>query len=72
VEFLLLNETQYDAFLTGHPSDALFPADESHYQEVNVSIPPTFGQPAKYYLVFRNNAGGKAKKFVQADFRIDF
>lgn len=71
VEFLVLSQQQYDDFLNGRPGDALFSADGAHDQDVNFSMPPTFGQPAKYYLVFRNSGGG-GKKMVEADFRVDF
>ena len=71
VEFLLLNEQQYGELIGGHPGDAILSAPSS--QEVATSLPPTFDQPAKYYLVFRNNSGWAAKeKVVRADFRIDF
>ncbi len=43
-----------------------------HCQEVNTYLPPTFAQPARYYLVFRNNSRANGKKLVQADFRVDF
>jgi hypothetical protein len=84
VEFLLLNEKQYADFLTGRPADAVFSADASHDQEVNFSMPPTLSKPVKYFLVFRNasltgekpgsetTADKTAKRFVQADFRLDF
>jgi hypothetical protein len=72
VEFLLLNEQQYADFLSGHPGDALFSADRASAQEINVSMPPTYAQPAKYHLVFRNGTSAGGKKAVQADFRLDF
>ena len=76
IEVLVLNEQQYGDFLSGHPSESAFSAEDAHDQDVNTELPPTFGQPAKYHLVFRNNsrnnAHAKGKKFVQADFRIDF
>jgi hypothetical protein len=79
VEFLLFNEKQYADFLTGRPADAIFSADASHDQEVNVTMSPTFNQPVKYFLVFRNPSLGAEKtsektlkKFVQVDFRLDF
>jgi hypothetical protein len=71
VEFLLLNEQQYGELMGGHPGDAILSAPSS--QEVATGLPPTLDQPAKYYLVFRNNSGKAAKKkVVRADFRIDF
>jgi hypothetical protein len=72
VELLLLNEQQYADFLNERPSDALFSAERAHDGEVNVSMPPTFDQPAKYHLVFRNGSAGASKVAVQADFRVDF
>jgi hypothetical protein len=71
VEFLVLNQKQYDDFLNGRPGDAVFSAEDSHEQEVNTSLPPTLDQAANYYLIFRNNSH-TAKKMVQADFHIDF
>jgi hypothetical protein len=72
VEFLLLNQQQYDTLLTGHASDAVLLAEDAHNQEVNTALPPTFDQPVRYYLVFRNNSRASRKKLVQADFRVDF
>jgi hypothetical protein len=70
VEFLVLNERQYDDFLNGRQGEAVFSVEDAHDQEVNAGLPPTFDEAAKYYLVFRNNS--HAKRVVQADFRIDF
>jgi hypothetical protein len=72
IDFLILNEDQYADFVGGHAGEALFSADASHDQDVNVSLPPSQDQPRKYYLVFRNSSGGAAKKLVQADFTVDF
>lgn len=72
VELLLLNEQQYADFLSGHLVDALLSAGSAHEQEVDFSLPPTFDQSAKYYLVFRSGSPAAQEKIVQADFRIDF
>lgn len=72
VEFLLLNQKQYDDFLNGRPGEAVFSAEDSHEQEVNTALPPTLDNPANYYLIFRNNSHTAGKKMVQADFHIDF
>ena len=72
VEFLVLNEKQYTDFLGGRGGEAVFSAEDARAQEANVSLPPTYDQPAKYYLVFRDNAKTPGKKVVKADFRIDF
>jgi hypothetical protein len=70
VEFLVMTGQQFDDFLHGRPAEAFFTLEAAHDQEVNTNLPPTLDQPAKYHLVFRNSSRGK--KFVQADFRLDF
>jgi hypothetical protein len=72
IEFLVLNEQQFADFLKQRAGEATFSADDAHAQEVNTSLPPTVGQPAKYHLIFRNNSRGPERKFVQADFRMEF
>ncbi len=72
VEFLVLNEKQYDDFINGRAGEAVFSADDSHEQEVNMALPPTLDNPANYHLIFRNNSRTPGKKMVQADFHIDF
>lgn len=72
VEFMVLTEKQYADFLAGRPGDALFSAEAAHDGEINLNLPPTYNQTAKYYLVFRNGAPSQGKKAVQADFRVDF
>lgn len=72
VEFVLVNEQQFADFVGGRPSDAMFSAESAPDQEIHVSLPPTFGKPVKYYLLFQNSSRATGKKVVQADFRIDF
>jgi hypothetical protein len=72
VEFLLLTQLQYADLARGNNGDAVFVAEDSHNQEVNLHLAPTVDEPVKYYLVFRNNSRGGGKRVVQADFRIDF
>jgi hypothetical protein len=72
VEFLVLNDQEYNNLLNGRPSDAVFSAEDAHDQEVNAHLPPTLDKPITYHLVFRNNAHNGPKKLVQADFRIDY
>jgi len=72
IEFLVLNEQQFADFLKQRAGEATFSAADAHAQEVNTSLPPTVGQPEKYHLIFRNNSRGPERKFVQADFRMEF
>ena len=67
VEFMVLNAKQYSDFLEGHGGEAVFAAEDAQAQEANVSLPPTYDQPAKYYLVFRDNSKASGKKVVKAE-----
>ena len=72
IDLLVLNEQQHADLLSGRAGEAVFSAEDAHDQEVNFNMPPTFNQPTKYFLVFRNNTAKADKKIVQADFRVDF
>lgn len=72
IEFLVLNDEQYDNLLHGRPSDALFSTGAAHDQEINANLPPTLDQPVTYHLVFRNDVRGAQRKLVQAEFRVDY
>jgi hypothetical protein len=72
IEFLVLNEQQFADFLKQQAGEAMFSAENAHAQEVNTGLPPTMDQPEKYHLIFRNNSRGPERKFVQADFRMEF
>lgn len=72
IEFLVLNEQQYVDFLAKRAGEAVFAAEDAQHQVVNAHFPPTLDQPQKYHLIFRNNSKGHEKKFVQADFHMEF
>lgn len=72
LDFLVLNQSQYDDFAKGRPGEALFTVEASHNQAVNFDLPASLDQPVKYYLVFRSTTSGGAKKVVEANFRVDF
>lgn len=72
VDFLVLNEQQYAELATGRQGQALFSAESTHDQEVNLGLPVSRDQPQKYYLVFRNSSSGEGKKLVRAHFTVDF
>ncbi len=72
VDFFVFNEDQYSDFTAGTAGNAVFTSDPSNDQAVDVSLPPSLNESKKYYLVFRNTAGGAAKKTVQADLTVDF
>jgi hypothetical protein len=71
VEFLVLDERQYEELLSGRASRALFAAEPACDQEVNFSLPPTLDEPVRYHLVFRNPVRSP-QKTVRADFHVDF
>jgi hypothetical protein len=72
IAFLVLNDQQFDDFVNGRAGEATFSADHARQQEVNTGLPPTMNQARKYHLLFLNNSKGKDKKFVQADFGMEF
>lgn len=71
VDFLVLNEDEYDDFQHGRPSEALFSVEDSHNQAVNFDLPASMDQTVKYYVVFRSS-NGEGKKVVEANFKVDF
>ena len=72
VDFLVLNQQQYTELANGRPSEALFSADATHDQEVNLGLPVSEAEPQKYYLLFRNSSREAGKKIVEANFTVDF
>jgi hypothetical protein len=72
VDFLVLNQQQYGELASGRRSEALFSAEATHDQEVNLGLPVSQDQPQKYYLVFRNSSNEEGRKLVEANFTVDF
>ncbi len=72
IDFVVMNEEQEENFANNRPSESLFSAEASHSQAVNFDLPPSYGQPVKYYLVFENSQNNKTTKAVQANFRVEF
>jgi len=71
VSFVVMNEQQYNGFLSGRSADVLVSLEPSHEQDVNLGLPASRDQPVKYYLVFRNDSH-EGRKIVKADFKVDF
>jgi|SRR5208282_1581011 hypothetical protein len=72
IDFLILNEEQQQDFSSGRESETMFSVEGSHNQAVNFDLPASLGHAAKYYLVFRNPAEGKASRVVEANFHVDY
>jgi len=72
VEVLVLSDPQYSDFVNQHAGNATFIAEESPAADIDARLPPTINQPARYHLIFRNNSRAEGKKFVKADFRMEF
>jgi hypothetical protein len=71
IDFLVLNEEQQTAAENNRASEALFSAEASHNQAVNLDLPPSLNHTVKYYLVFRN-PDSKNSKVVEANFHVEF
>jgi hypothetical protein len=73
IDFILMNPDQFADFSQGHgDGTAMYTVDPTHDHEVEFLLPPTQGDPAKYYVIFRNSPGGAALKYVEADFSLTF
>jgi hypothetical protein len=72
VEVLVLSDDQYSEFVDRRAGDAIFIAEDAPAADINARLPPTLNQPARYHLIFRNNSPAESKKFVKADFRMEF
>ena len=72
VEVLVLSDDQYSEFVNRRAGDAIFIADDAPAADINARLPPTLNLPARYHLIFRNNSPAEGKKFVKADFRMEF
>jgi hypothetical protein len=72
VEVLVLSEDEYSEFVNRRAGDAIFIAEDAPAADINARLPPTINQPARYHLIFRNNSRAEGKKFVKADFRLEF
>jgi hypothetical protein len=72
VDFLIVNEDQYQDLVSNRPSEALMSVEGSHNQAVNFDLPASQDKPVKYYLVFRSSDAGKIGKVVEANFRVDY
>jgi len=72
VEVLVLSDQQYSEFVSHRAGDAAFQAEDAPAADINAQLPPTFNQPARYHLIFRNNSRRDGKKFVKADFGLEF
>jgi hypothetical protein len=72
VDFLIVNQEQYEDLRSNRPSEALMSVEASHNQAVNYDLPASEDQPVKYYLVFRSSDAGKIGKVVEANFRVDY
>jgi len=72
VEVLVLSEDEYSEFVNRRAGDAIFIAEDAPAADINARLPPTINQPARYHLIFRNNSRSEGKKFVKADFRLEF
>jgi hypothetical protein len=72
VEVLVLSDDQYSQFVNKRAGDAIFIGEDAPAADINARLPPTINQPAHYHLIFRNNSRQVGKKFVKADFRMEF
>lgn len=72
IEFLLMNEAQYQDLVSRRSAQSVYDSDLSHDRSVSIALPATFEDPVRYYVVFRRAADEKTPVSVKADLTVDF
>ena len=72
IGLMVMNEQEQADLASNRATETLFSVEDSHSQSVNFDLPPSFGQPVKYYLIFKNSRDSKTSKVIKANFRVDF
>jgi hypothetical protein len=73
IDFMLLNEFQYQDFVRGSSTaQAMYAYNSSHQQALSLALPATLGDPVHYYVIMRKAGEEKAPVWVRADLVVDF
>jgi hypothetical protein len=72
VDFMLMNADEFDAFVHSRGAMVRYSISAAHDQTIDYALPPTFENPVKYYVVFRNSSDPKQARMVAADFSVSF
>jgi len=62
VDSLLLNRQQYTELANGRPSEALFSADATHDQGVNLGLPVSAAEPQEYLPAVPQQLPGRGQE----------
>ena len=68
VEVLLMNEEEFARFGRDETERSTFWVSPAGNRDIDWDLKPTFGEPEKYYLVFRNASRRRGAAVVEADF----
>jgi len=71
IDLMLMNERQFEDFVSGRSANAAFELDSSSSRTLNYAIPPTLGRPERYHLVFLASRRSSVT-VVEADFAVSF
>jgi len=69
VDMLVLTADQYAALAGGSPGEALFSAEASTGQNLDLVLPVSHDDPVRYFVVFRGDA--KTRKIVSSTLRLE-
>ena len=71
IDLMLMNQRQFEDFVSGRSADAAFELDSSSSRTLTYAIPPTLGRPQRYHLVFLGSRRSSTT-VVDADFTVTF
>ncbi len=72
VEVLLMNQDEFARFSRDRAAEATFSERPASHADIEWDLKPTFGNRARYYLVFRNSSARRGPAIVDADFSARF
>ena len=72
VEIMLMTEAAFRTFERNETETTEASAEAAEHGEIDWALDATYGNPQKYYLVFRNASDGDGVTVVDADFTVKF
>jgi hypothetical protein len=72
VELLVMTEAQCDDFVHKRAAQSVDAVEPSHNHGVKITLPPSEGEPVRYYVVFRRTTEAKKPIWINADLSADF
>ncbi len=72
VELMVMTEAQCDDFVHKRGAQSVDAVEPSHNHGVKITLPPSEGEPVRYYVVFRRTTEAKKPIWINADLSANF